>query len=226
MTSWTRSSKKFEAGAIHMHELIAELEGAVIQRQTTMVCELGRELLRQLAQDPDRCVAMRHPVGFVHVALPQLSGHTARLHIWPSPNSEPQHPDWRVHSHQWHLRSYVLVGRVVNVEHQVEVDAAGANRLYEVLYIEGTSVLRSTDRRVICRRGAESTEDAGSTYEVARGCFHTTYSPGRCGLRRWRSRGPHRSPGRWSSAMWQATGNIDSFGTPCPRRISPSFSGP
>lgn len=103
---------------------------------------------------------------------------TLRLHIWPDNVRSRQVPDWPVHSHPWHLRSYILLGSAVNAIYTVKSErTASGHCLYAVSYDGTDSVMRATDGAVSCILSSSTRFAAGDKYDVEESEYHATHVP-------------------------------------------------
>lgn len=131
-------------------------------------------LIDVLAEHPNLVALNRHPVGFAHAKLAETDQGAIRLHVWPVPGIEPQHPPWLVHRHAWTLTSYVVRGAVVNQTYTVSANANGPHRLYTVGYEDSVSVMTAVDGPVACSLASSTKIAAGARYPVAASDFHST----------------------------------------------------
>jgi hypothetical protein len=113
-----------------------------------------------------------HPLSFTHTALADCSGRTVRLHYWPLHDTAPD--DFAIHTHHWHLRSFVLAGALRNDFYRVEPMASGDTEVYQVVYGDGGSRLAGTGEFVRCQLDAECLVAAGDAYDLPVGRFHAT----------------------------------------------------
>jgi hypothetical protein len=144
------------------------------------------ELIRHAVAELDRIAsgrralrAVRHPLGFVCFPVLRDGGDGACVHVFRTPEAEPDRTVPQVHCHSWDLTSTVLYGRLGNRRVQIEDDTGEpTHRVFEVLSDpSGVDELRPTRRLVRCRPGAEHTSAPGQTYALPAGEFHTTVVP-------------------------------------------------
>ncbi|MEU2716530.1 hypothetical protein [Streptomyces sp. NPDC007205] len=144
------------------------------------------ELIRHATAELDRIAsgrralrAVRHPLGFVCFPVLRDGGDGVCVHVFRTPEAEPDRTAPQVHCHSWDLTSTVLYGRLGNRRMHIEEDAGAAtHRIFEVLSDpSGVDELRPTERLVRCRPGAEHTSAPGQTYALPAGEFHTTVVP-------------------------------------------------
>src|SRR4051794_32516353 len=83
------------------------------------------------------CAPLWHPLGFVSCVIKESKGdHVVRLHYWPKGERRVKNPDWPIHTHSYHLSSYVLCGVVRDLQYQ---RSSGDRSIYAVKYFEGGS---------------------------------------------------------------------------------------
>ena len=58
-----------------------------------------------------------HPLGFILCKLSEEGERKIRLHIWPNNNDRMQNPAWLIHDHLFHLKSWVIAGKIENTEY-------------------------------------------------------------------------------------------------------------
>lgn len=123
--------------------------------------------------------AVRHPLGFVCFPVLRDGDDGVCVHVFRTPEAEPDRTAPQVHCHSWDLTSTVLYGRLGNRHMDVEDDTgAPTHRVFEVFSDpSGIDELRPTRRLVRCRPGAEHTSAPGQTYALPAGEFHTTVVP-------------------------------------------------
>lgn len=119
-----------------------------------------------------------HPYGFVVVRLGQIDGvGEMRLHLWPDERRSRQKPDWPLHNHPWHVKSFIVAGRLLHAVHTVETLGQGIHQVYQIEYARGASELKKTretaDARLLVREELVS----GTVYELDSKLFHEVDSP-------------------------------------------------
>src|SRR6266542_2616750 len=78
---------------------------------------------------------LRHPLGFVHVALGRQGSYALRLHVWPDLKRYEQQPYWPIHNHKFDLLSTVLSSALTNHLYRVEQSKSETGHyLYDVAY--------------------------------------------------------------------------------------------
>ncbi|MFF7358016.1 MULTISPECIES: hypothetical protein [Streptomyces] len=123
--------------------------------------------------------AVRHPLGFVCLPVLRDGADGVCVHVFSTPEAEPDRTAAQVHCHSWDLTSTVLYGRLGNRRVHIEDDGGEpTHRVFEVLSDpSGVDELRPTGRLVRCRSGIEHTSGPGQTYALPAGEFHTTVVP-------------------------------------------------
>jgi hypothetical protein len=149
--------------------------------------------------------AVTHPLGFTCLPIERAGPDGVCVHLW-SPRLTRAAPTTSViHSHCWHLTSYMLFGRLENRlidvadagvadagvaqagggdagghgDRSWDGDGTGAGeQLYRMLEVRSSGdidELVPTSRLVRCQAGARQVAGAGDVYAVAAGEFHTSY---------------------------------------------------
>ncbi|WP_261554622.1 hypothetical protein [Frankia tisae] len=116
--------------------------------------------------------SFRHPLGFICTSLFRDSQSGLCLHLWPDGvvGGEPS----VVHAHSWDLRSFVLIGSLVNRVHQVDQQTAATQRVFEVVTDGEADTVTRTASLVTDVVIEERFVEAGSFYTLAAGLFHTS----------------------------------------------------
>ena len=167
----TKSPDSSSNPAIHMNELIHELDGHLLARKRPDK-ELVAALLLSLERNASDLEAHWHSLGFVNLTFASLPDGSLRFHCWPAFTQSQCEQQWRVHDHVYRLRSVLVVGELQNLTYSVTKDSAGEHQLYEVEYATDLSRLRATGERV---RASVTTEDRlqkGDVYDIPAGEFH------------------------------------------------------
>lgn len=119
-----------------------------------------------------------HPHGFYVVLLQRTEREEWRLHHWPAGTRATRGMPAFTHTHNCHVESMVLKGKLTNVVCRVTEVEEGGRPLYEVCYAgdryDGTTsnVLKKTGARVV--EAVESSEVcvSGDCYHVERNAYH------------------------------------------------------
>ncbi|GHE07581.1 hypothetical protein [Streptomyces alanosinicus] len=144
------------------------------------------ELIRHAESELDRIVsgraalrAIRHPLGFVCLPVLRDGDDGVCVHVFGTPDAEPDHSVPQVHCHSWDLTSTVLYGRLDNRRVDVHDDPGEpTHRVFEVLSDpSGVDELRPTPRLVRLRPGARQSSARGQSYTLPAGEFHTSVVP-------------------------------------------------
>ncbi|MER5544706.1 hypothetical protein ACWDBD_07605 [Streptomyces sp. NPDC001118] len=146
----------------------------------------GAELIRHAVSELDRIAsgrralqAVRHPLGFVCLPVLRDGDDGVCVHVFGTPEAEPDRSVPQVHCHSWDLTSTVLFGRLDNRRIDVDDDTGEpTHRVFEVLSDpSGVDELRPTGRLVRLRPGVEQTSARGQSYTLPAGEFHTSVVP-------------------------------------------------
>lgn len=127
--------------------------------------------------------ALLHPHGFHVVLLSRTDEEEWRLHFWPpGPRVVTGMPAF-IHTHDRHVDSWVLQGRLTNILYDVQIVPAGGTPLYEVGYAGDryrsmtSNILSRTAQRVQAGVLSEATMQPGDTYRVDRHDYHEAIVP-------------------------------------------------
>lgn len=108
-----------------------------------------------------------------------------RLHLWPSDRADGYGMPGRVHTHDKHVDSRILLGTSTNLQYTVNEVETGAWPLYEAQYhgdrhlTQTTNLLRKTSTRVDLSENEPSRMLAGDSYRIERHTSHEAVpSPG------------------------------------------------
>ncbi|AQH01531.1 hypothetical protein A9R05_22225 [Burkholderia sp. KK1] len=119
-----------------------------------------------------------HPHGFYVVLLRRADGEEWRLHYWPRGKRLVTGMPAYIHTHNCHVESRILKGRLSNSLHDVSSVETGGQPLYKVnyagdRYVAATSnSLQRTAARVLTRVRQEDTYCIGDMYHVERDAYH------------------------------------------------------
>jgi hypothetical protein len=116
-----------------------------------------------------------HPLGFIFCKLSQEGERKIRLHIWPNNNDRMQKPSWLIHDHVFDLKSWVIAGKIENIEYTV-TDKKPNYSVYSAGYEKDSSVLYRTDRQICINEGKRSLVRSGEVYSVLSGVLHQSVS--------------------------------------------------
>jgi hypothetical protein len=165
-----------------MHAELDEL----LTRDHFRSCDRGtllKALKRWIAEQNPTC--LMHPQGFLVLLLKRDEREDWRLHLWPSDRSDGYGMPARVHTHDKHIDSRILLGTLTNIQYTVSDVETGGWPLYEAhyqgdRYVKQTAnVLRKTSTRVELSKGESTRMLAGDSYRVERHIFHEAVpSPG------------------------------------------------
>lgn len=128
-------------------------------------------LAEQIERLSQECQPLWHPLGFASCVIKEIKGHhTIRVHYWPPNQRRTKNPDWPIHTHSYHLSSFVLKGSVRDI--QYEVTDGDDHYVYEVRYHQGNSEIIKTDKIASISESINTTQTARCQYHVSRGVFH------------------------------------------------------
>jgi hypothetical protein len=116
-----------------------------------------------------------HPLGFIFCELSKERERKIRLHIWPNNNDRMQKPAWLIHDHLFNLKSWVVAGRIENIEYSVE-EGTPNYRVYYARYEGDSSVLYRTDKEIFITENIRYLVSAGEGYSVLSGVLHQSVS--------------------------------------------------
>ena len=115
-----------------------------------------------------------HPLGFVSCLIKGDSGVSSfRLHYWPANERRTKNPDWPVHTHTYALSSFILSGKIEDIQYKtIEGDDYS---IYEVAYLNGNSEISNTGKKISISQKISATRTKGDQYRVERGVFHQSF---------------------------------------------------
>lgn len=122
------------------------------------------------------CTPLWHPLGFVSCVIKDDANEaTVRVHYWPKGERRVKNPDWPIHTHTYDLSSFILAGRIRDLQYRVR--SGEALTVYEVSYYCGGSEIVKTDAQLDLDIVVDARRVAGEQYHVPRGIFHQTHVP-------------------------------------------------
>lgn len=119
-----------------------------------------------------------HPHGFFVVALKQTEIGDWRFHFWPAAERQIRGMPAFIHTHDRHVDSRILSGRLTNITYEIEMVKSGGLPLYEVgyggnRYEKSTSnFLRKTNSEVTASIINIETLTTGQHYRIDRHVYH------------------------------------------------------
>ena len=117
-----------------------------------------------------------HPLGFVScVVRDESEKYIARIHYWPKSERRPKKPNWPIHTHTYHLSSYIVDGRVRDIQYCLNEGTEYA--VYSVSYLEDNSEIFPTNQFNSARKIVDVVREKGEEYSVPIGLFHQTKVP-------------------------------------------------
>jgi hypothetical protein len=127
--------------------------------------------------------ALLHPHGFLIVLLSRTNDEEWRFHFWPQGSRIVTGMPAFIHTHDRHVDSWILQGRLTNIMYEVQIVPVAGRPLYEVGYTgdryrsETSNVLRRTTLRVQANVLSEATMQRGDSYRVDRHAYHEAVVP-------------------------------------------------
>ena len=122
------------------------------------------------------CQPLWHPLGFVSCVIRKEEGRfTTRLHLWPKHERRTKNPDWPIHNHVYDLTSYILCGRVRDIQYRLRDGRDYA--IYSVQYSGNNSTVSFANGRTSIEKVTDEIHEAGDQYAVSIGSFHQTKVP-------------------------------------------------
>lgn len=151
----------------------------VVERGRTEILSCLEDIGNQVDRAVDRGGASWHPTGFMVLPLRDVDGlGLIRLHIWPAGVRPKRAGNPEIHSHVFHLASYVLDGTYV--EHQFVTtptsDPAADYRGYSVLppVGDGKDRILPDGSTYLVERVATEVTAAGGFHNLPAGVYHLT----------------------------------------------------
>ena len=116
------------------------------------------------------------PFGFLVLDVaPWSKDEFLRLHIWPPIRPSMTGPDWPIHPHSAHLKSWILTGSITNETYEVvPAEESSESVLYQASCPMGESLLEQTMVPVKYSLARACTYWTGEAYGVPRGEYHST----------------------------------------------------
>lgn len=121
---------------------------------------------------------LRHPHGFYIIFLGRTGNEEWRLHFWPKGSRIVTGMPAFIHTHNCHVESRILKGKVTNILYDVVVDSNGDRPLYRVDYdgdrykSETSNKIIKTDARVNYKIKNKIRYLSGDYYRVERNEYH------------------------------------------------------
>jgi hypothetical protein len=159
-----------------MTEMVyAELDRAIQDGAAERVLpERARATLVDIRQGRLPLAAVRHPLGFFCLPVVREGDLGVCIHVWTTSLPMARATTSAVHCHSWDLVSFVLYGRVAHTLLDVVDDAAGSQRVFEVLSRGDVDELVPTARTVSCTHRARRVTGPNSSYRLRAGQFHSS----------------------------------------------------
>ncbi|MCA4964083.1 hypothetical protein [Pseudomonas sp. Y24-6] len=140
------------------------------------VSELLTALRQWIGETAPLC--LRHPHGFYVLPLKLIDEEEWRLHLWPNGNREIKGMPARIHTHDRHIDSRILLGGLTNICYDAHAADVDGKPVYTVAY-HGDKYQKTTTNRL--QRSAETLHleevtrrvlVAGECYRIERHTFH------------------------------------------------------
>lgn len=130
-------------------------------------------VVRSVLSEAFRLDLRRHPLGFIHADLTSevaaAPGERLRLHVWDG-NRAPVDDLGDLHDHVWHLRSWILHGRLSDATYRAVEDDAGPYWGSRVRY--GTQNVAQQALRYRLDLVQRREVSANSAYSIPAGIVH------------------------------------------------------
>ena len=115
-----------------------------------------------------------HPNGFLQLPLSNSDDkRTVRfqLHIWPEDISRRGKEIFQVHDHAFGIKSFVLVGSLINTFYEIKSNPNGKFRLFQG---DRTGNQTATNQIISCEVIKSETISAGHGYTIPKDAFHSS----------------------------------------------------
>lgn len=140
------------------------------------VREVITAVRRWLYQNNPTC--LMHPHGFYVVLLGRSETEEWRLHFWPKGKKIITGMPARIHTHNRHIESRVIQGKLINILYKLETAIAGGQPLYATNYLGDRYSPKTSN--LLCKIGkyvhpvVQSREavECGERYCVERNTYH------------------------------------------------------
>lgn len=123
-------------------------------------------------------ICLIHPHGFYVVLLGRNETGEWRFHFWPKGGRTITGMPAFIHTHDRHVESRILQGKLTNILYDAVATRSGGQPLYEVSYggdryaSSTLNFLRKTDTRIKAITKLRETMECGDTYHVERHTYH------------------------------------------------------
>lgn len=121
------------------------------------------------------CKPLWHPLGFVSCIIRKEKYFTSRIHYWPKMERRTKVPNWPIHTHVYDLSSYILAGRVRDIQYRKKDGTDYV--IYSVSYKGEDSEIKSTSTYTSIRKISDRIRSIGDEYAIPLGVFHETQVP-------------------------------------------------
>jgi len=123
----------------------------------------------------ENCMPLWHPLGFVSCVIKKDDKHTVRIHCWPKGERRVKNPDWPIHTHCYHLSSYIVSGSIQDIKYKT--GSGDEHAVYAVKYTGDDSEISQTTSHIKIEELTNEKRTSGECYEVERGVFHQSIVP-------------------------------------------------
>lgn len=122
------------------------------------------------------CEALWHPLGFVSCVLKGTpSDVVVRLHYWPHDERRPKKPDWPIHTHVYDLSSFIIDGRVRDIQYRAKEGREYS--VFSVSYVQKGSSVDPSKAMMSLDVSTDEYHSVGQEYFIPVGTFHQTLVP-------------------------------------------------
>lgn len=115
-----------------------------------------------------------HPLGFIMGTLITEEKMKLRIHIWSKKYSKPQKPYWNIHTHIFHLKSWIISGSILNTLYEIEEVNESRNCIYEVHYKDNKSILKKSNKLINLINTNTLLHKKNDNYSIESGVFHSS----------------------------------------------------
>jgi len=115
-----------------------------------------------------------HPLGFIMGTLITEKKMRLRIHIWSKKYSKPQKPYWNIHTHIFHLKSWIISGSILNTLYEIKEVKESENCIYEVHYNDSKSILKKSDKLIDLININTFSHKKNDNYSIEAGVFHSS----------------------------------------------------
>ena len=133
------------------------------------------KFLQNTISNPYKQPLLTHPLGFLSWKIgpvDEFDG-SIRIHYWPINGRKYKQPNWQIHTHNFHLKSHILMGCITNIDYErSSPHTTGLWHEFKATYQNQTTSIESTGKTFSLNKKSEITHKGGEVYEVKKGTFH------------------------------------------------------